>query len=321
VTAQPQSQLRELWSDSCTRLNRRLVGLTDAEFRWEPCDGCWSVRPDPSAPGRWIMDYPNEVPSPPPVTTIAWRLLHLAHGNRIYWEHAFGPGQLNYPQLPVHATAGAAVADLLASQRLVAQALDTATGEDLDRPVGTPFGDAWPAGRVLRTLVTEQVHHGAEIGLLRDLYPRLAPGTTRPRFHLAIPVDDLAAARLFYGEVLGCRPGRSSARWVDWDLLGHQLVTHLAPRSPHDPAEAANPVDGHDVPVPHFGLLLGIAAFHELAGRLRAASGGFVIEPYLRFAGEPGEQWTMFVRDPAGNALEFKAFADETQIFATARPG
>jgi len=135
-----------------------------------------------------------------------------------------------------------------------------------------------------------------------------------PRFHLAVPVDDLAAARAFYGDVLGLPQGRSADSWVDWNFHGHQLVTHLAPRSD---AEAHNPVDGHDVPVPHFGLLLEVAQFQDLADRLRAAGTDFVIEPYLRFAGEPGEQWTMFLRDPAGNALEFKAFADDSQVFAT----
>src|SRR5512139_62424 len=126
---------------------------------------------------------------------------------------------------------------------------------------------------------------------------------SRPRFHLAVPVDDLAAARRFYGEVLGCGEGRSSDTWVDWDLRGHQFVTHRVPRR----AEAAhNPVDGHDVPVPHFGLILSVPDFHDLAERLRAAGTVFVIEPYLRFAGEAGEQWTMFLLDPAGNALEFK---------------
>jgi extradiol dioxygenase family protein len=134
-----------------------------------------------------------------------------------------------------------------------------------------------------------------------------------PRFHLAMPVDDLDAARAFYGELIGCEQGRSSDSWVDWNLRGHQFVTHLAParqRAVH------NPVDGHDVPVPHFGLILTVAEFHELADRLRAAGTSFVIEPYLRFEGEPGEQWTMFLHDPAGNALEFKAFADDSQVFA-----
>jgi extradiol dioxygenase family protein len=141
---------------------------------------------------------------------------------------------------------------------------------------------------------------------------------TQPRrsaFHLAIPVDDLAAGRAFYGGVLGLPEGRSAAHWVDWDFHGHQLVTHLVPSS--GPADAGhNPVDGHEVPVPHFGLVLSIDDFHALAGRIRAADVRFVVEPYLRFAGEPGEQWTMFLRDPAGNALEFKAFRDESQLFA-----
>ena len=135
-----------------------------------------------------------------------------------------------------------------------------------------------------------------------------------PRFHLAMPVDDLDAARRFYGEVLGLQQGRSSDTWVDWNLHGHQFVTHLAPGRSQ---RIHNPVDGHDVPVPHFGLILTIPHFHELADRLRAAGVAFVIEPYVRFQGQPGEQWTMFLYDPAGNALEFKAFADDSQIFAT----
>jgi extradiol dioxygenase family protein len=134
-----------------------------------------------------------------------------------------------------------------------------------------------------------------------------------PRFHLAMPVDDLAVARHFYGEVLGLEQGRSTDTWVDWNLHGHQFVTHLAP----GPAQQVhNPVDGHDVPVPHFGLILAIREFHKLADRLRAAGTEFVIEPYVRFKGQPGEQWTMFLLDPAGNALEFKAFADDSQVFA-----
>jgi uncharacterized protein len=134
-----------------------------------------------------------------------------------------------------------------------------------------------------------------------------------PRFHLAMPVDDLAAARQFYGEVLGLDQGRSAETWVDWNLQGHQFVTHLAPSR----VEAIhNPVDGHDVPVPHFGLILTIPEFQKLADQLRAANIEFVIEPYVRFEGEVGEQWTMFLLDPAGNALEFKAFADDSQVFA-----
>ncbi len=139
------------------------------------------------------------------------------------------------------------------------------------------------------------------------------PAGRLPRFHLAMPVDDLNAARVFYGGVIGCEQGRSSDSWVDWNLRGHQFVTHLAPGR-QQPVH--NPVDGHDVPVPHFGLILSVAEFHRLADRLRTADVTFVIEPYQRFEGEPGEQWTMFLQDPAGNALEFKAFADDAQVFA-----
>ena len=135
-----------------------------------------------------------------------------------------------------------------------------------------------------------------------------------PPFHLAFPVDDLDAARHFYGEVLGCPEGRSSERWIDFDLFGHQIVAHLsnAPR----PAAPGNPVDGHDVPVPHFGVVLKPADWDALAQRVKASGIAFVIEPHTRFAGEPGEQSTMFFLDPAGNALEFKAFADFGQLFA-----
>ncbi|RIA47107.1 hypothetical protein DFR49_1675 [Hephaestia caeni] len=133
-------------------------------------------------------------------------------------------------------------------------------------------------------------------------------------FHLAFPVDDLAAARAFYSGVLGCREGRSAPEWIDFDLYGHQIVAHLDPR-PRLRAHA-NPVDGHDVPVPHFGVVLAMADWHALADRLRQASTAFVIEPHIRFAGQAGEQATMFFHDPAGNALEFKAFADDAMIFA-----
>ena len=136
----------------------------------------------------------------------------------------------------------------------------------------------------------------------------------RPRFHLAFAVDDLAAARRFYGGTLGCPEGRSAEHWVDFDLFGHQIVAHLV----QDRAPAvANPVDGDDVPVPHFGLLLSPPQWRALADRLVDAGVEFVIEPHTRFAGEAGEQSTMFVLDPSGNALEFKAFADDTQVFAT----
>ncbi|ANZ41278.1 glyoxalase [Lentzea guizhouensis] len=148
---------------------------------------------------------------------------------------------------------------------------------------------------------------------MSTLRQREGPHVSIPRFHLAMPVDDLAAARTFYGEVLGLEQGRSSDTWIDWNLHGHQFVTHLAPRV----ERVSNPVDGHDVPVPHFGLLLSTDEFQALAAKLKAAGTEFVIEPYLRFAGLPGEQWTMFLLDPAGNALEFKAFADDAQVFAT----
>jgi extradiol dioxygenase family protein len=137
--------------------------------------------------------------------------------------------------------------------------------------------------------------------------------TLRP-FHLAFPVHDLAAARDFYGRVLGCREGRSADRWIDFDLGGHQLVAHLDETRR---VEASNPVDGHDVPVPHFGVVLAMADWHALAARLEAAGIRFGIAPHVRFAGQPGEQATMFLRDPSGNALEFKAFADDSMIFAT----
>ena len=138
--------------------------------------------------------------------------------------------------------------------------------------------------------------------------------TLRP-FHLAFPVHDLAAARAFYGEVLGCREGRSSDRWIDFDLAGHQIVAHLDPAA--RPVAATNPVDGHDVPVPHFGVVLTMADWQALADRLTAAGTAFGIAPHIRFKGKPGEQATMFFRDPSGNALEFKAFADDSMLFAT----
>jgi uncharacterized protein len=138
---------------------------------------------------------------------------------------------------------------------------------------------------------------------------------TLPPFHLAIPVHDIEAARHFYGEVLGFGRGRSAERWTDWDVEGHQVVTHQV--DGHVNAVAGtNPVDGHEVPVPHFGLVLGVERFQELARRLTDAGTDFVIEPHVRFQGEPGEQWTMFFLDPSGNALEFKALADLGQLFA-----
>lgn len=134
-----------------------------------------------------------------------------------------------------------------------------------------------------------------------------------PPFHLAFPVHDLEAARAFYGGLLGCPEGRSAAEWVDFDFFGHQIVAHL------DPAMGArkhhNPVDGHDVPVPHFGAVLAMEPWRALAARLREAGVAFVIEPGIRFEGEAGEQATMFFLDPSGNALEIKAMRDPDALF------
>jgi len=138
---------------------------------------------------------------------------------------------------------------------------------------------------------------------------------TLPPFHLAFPVHDLQVARSFYGGLLGCREGRSSETWVDFDLYGHQIVAHLSPVDPGSPMY--NPVDGHEVPVPHFGVILTLPDWEALAQRLRDADVAFLIEPTIRFRGEVGEQATMFLKDPSGNALEFKAFADPGRIFAT----
>jgi len=133
-------------------------------------------------------------------------------------------------------------------------------------------------------------------------------------FHLAFPVHDLAAARAFYGEVLGCAEGRSSEQWIDFDLAGHQIVAHLDPAA--KPVAVANEVDGHHVPVPHFGVVLTMADWEALAARVRAAGVTFGIEPHVRFKGQAGEQATMFFTDPSGNALEFKAFGYDAALFA-----
>ena len=133
-------------------------------------------------------------------------------------------------------------------------------------------------------------------------------------FHLAFPVHDLAAARHFYGAILGCAEGRSSDHWVDFNFFGHQFVAHLDPSARS--VSTHNPVDGHDVPVPHFGVVLEMAQWEALAERVKAAGIHFGIEPHIRFKGQVGEQATMFFYDPSGNALEFKAFADDANLFA-----
>jgi len=140
------------------------------------------------------------------------------------------------------------------------------------------------------------------------------PTPNYPRFHLAFPVTDLAAARRFYGEFLGCAEGRSSDDWVDFDFFGHQIVAHKVSAS--GMTDATSLVDGHNVPVRHFGVVTDLATWRALAARFRAAGTKFVIEPYTRFEGEPGEQATMFLLDPFGNALEFKAFANMNSLFA-----
>ncbi|MDZ4318810.1 MAG: VOC family protein [Phenylobacterium sp.] len=137
---------------------------------------------------------------------------------------------------------------------------------------------------------------------------------TRPRFHLAFPVRDLAEARAFYGELLGCPEGRSSPDWIDFDFHGHQIVAHLAPDEVGHRQTSA--VDGEDVPVRHFGVILTLEAWRALADRLEAAGTQFIIPPQVRFKGLPGEQATLFFLDPSGNALEFKAFADDAMVFA-----
>jgi extradiol dioxygenase family protein len=135
-------------------------------------------------------------------------------------------------------------------------------------------------------------------------------------FHIAFPVDDLAAARHFYGTVLGCPEGRSAEKWIDFDLFGHEIVAHFKPKAAVSVDAHTNAVDGHAVPVPHFGVILDKQQWKELAARVKAAGVTFVIEPYTRFEGQVGEQSTMFFLDPAGNALEFKAFDDLSQLFA-----
>jgi uncharacterized protein len=143
--------------------------------------------------------------------------------------------------------------------------------------------------------------------------PTTNPGPLSP-FHVAFPVHDLTAARAFYGETLGCAEGRSSQEWVDFNFYGHQIVAHLAPQQTGQAQR--NAVDGHGVPVRHFGIVLPMAEWEALADRLKAKGMRFLIDPYIRFQGQPGEQATMFFLDPSGNALEIKAFADITKLFA-----
>jgi extradiol dioxygenase family protein len=137
--------------------------------------------------------------------------------------------------------------------------------------------------------------------------------TSHPRFHLAFPVRDLSEARRFYGGLLGCPEGRSSPEWVDFDFYGHQIVAHLCNTGG---GVATNEVDGEDVPVRHFGVILDLPAWEAITNKLRAAGVSFIIEPQIRFKGQPGEQATCFFLDPSGNALELKAFANDSMVFA-----
>ena len=162
--------LQNQWRRSCDRLVQRLEGLTDEEYRWEPVDGCWNNRPAPDRPDVWVVDYPQVHPDSPPFTTIAWRLLHISDGNTVYWEHAFVPGQKNFWDLTPHGSAREGIDYLIESQEPITATLAHMEDDQLDEDRPTHFGVTWPARRVLSVLVDEQVHHGAEVGVLRDLY-------------------------------------------------------------------------------------------------------------------------------------------------------
>lgn len=138
--------------------------------------------------------------------------------------------------------------------------------------------------------------------------------TQAPPFHLAFPVTNIEATREFYTKLLGCRVGRESVRWIDFDFFGHQITAHCVD---HMPSVPTNPVDGHEVPSSHFGVVMEWDAWHELAERLKKSGINFLLEPYIRFRGEVGEQATLFIRDPSGNGLEFKSFKNPANLFAT----
>jgi len=162
--------LRKQWHHSGDRLHQRLADMSDAEFFWEPASSCWTVRQDPTSPGGWEIDYDEPPPEPPPLTTIAWRLVHVANGNWIYWEHAFGPGIRMFPDLVVPGTADAAREYWLDSRKPISSWLGQATDRDLEQMRPSHLGEPRSAGDVVLTLVDEEVHHGAEIALLRDLF-------------------------------------------------------------------------------------------------------------------------------------------------------
>jgi len=162
--------LRSQWARSCERLLRRLEGLTDDEYRWEPVTNCWNVRADSSSANGWTVDYPDVDPDPAPFTTIAWRLLHISDGNTIYWEQCFGPRLLTFADLVPHGDASGAIDYLVESQRPITETLRAFDDVALDEMRPTPHGFEWPARDVFAVLIDEQVHHGAEVALLRDLY-------------------------------------------------------------------------------------------------------------------------------------------------------
>jgi DinB superfamily len=164
--------LSQLWNASAQRLRDRCAGLTDEEFFWEPAPDCWNVRPDPNAPSGWSYEYEFAPPTPAPVTTIAWRLVHIAADNWIYWEHAFGPGVRNFPDLYVPSSAETGVQNWQESRRAITDWLESASDEDLDELRPSHLGEPRRAGEVVSILIDEQIHHGAEIALLRDLFVR-----------------------------------------------------------------------------------------------------------------------------------------------------
>ena len=181
--------------------------MSDDEYRWEPVAGCWNVRPDRSSPSGWAVDYPEVDPEPAPFTTIAWRMLHISDGNTIYWEHAFGVGSRHFTDLAPHGDAAGAIDYLADSQRPVTATLADIDDEQLDGLRPTPLGESWPAGQILAVLLDEQVHHGAEIALLRDLY-RARPSAptrrwTRPPISVASGAVDRLAQKVGVAAMAG----------------------------------------------------------------------------------------------------------------------
>ncbi len=170
--------LERWWSGSGERLGDRCRGLTDDELRWAPVEGAWNLVPDRAHPGGWSYPYDFDPDPPHPVTSIGWRLVHLTGDNEIYVEHAFGPGVRNFPDLPVHGTAGEVLADWRASRQHVSTWLGSAADADLLEPRTSHLGDTRTAGEVIRILLDEQIHHGAEVALLRDLYLRIGAART-----------------------------------------------------------------------------------------------------------------------------------------------